>query len=63
MTKRPKAIIYCRVSTKEQADEGNSLSTQQKLCREYCKSKGYNVEDVYVEAGESAKTANSCKDV
>ena len=58
MTNKPKAIIYCRVSTKEQADEGNSLGTQQKLCREYCRTKGYEVAEVYIEAGESAKTAN-----
>jgi len=30
-----KAVIYCRVSTKEQADEGHSLETQERLCREY----------------------------
>ncbi|WP_205411254.1 recombinase family protein, partial [Mucilaginibacter pineti] len=30
-----KAVLYCRVSTKEQAEEGNSLVTQERVCREY----------------------------
>jgi len=30
-----KAIIYVRVSTKEQVEEGNSLDTQERLCLEY----------------------------
>ena len=55
-TKR--AIIYCRVSTLEQAEEGGSLATQERLCREYAAKHGYQVVDVYVERGESAKTAN-----
>ena len=55
-TKR--AVIYCRVSTKEQVDEGNSLSTQEKLCREYADKNRYEIaHDVFVEQGESAKTA------
>lgn len=55
---KKRALIYVRVSTTEQADEGNSLKTQEKLCREYAAKLGYEVVDVYVEAGESAKTAN-----
>ncbi len=53
-----KAVIYVRVSTKEQVDEGNSLITQEKLCREYALSNGYEVVEIYSEQGESAKTAN-----
>jgi site-specific DNA recombinase len=52
-----RAVIYVRVSTKEQVDEGNSLNTQEKLCREYCIKNGYEVVIVYIEQGESAKTA------
>jgi len=52
-----KAIIYCRVSTQEQADEGNSLTTQQRICRDYANKNGYEVAHVFVEEGESAKTA------
>jgi site-specific DNA recombinase len=51
-------VIYCRVSTKEQAEEGNSLITQQRLCREYAATNGYTVSGIYIEQGESAKTAD-----
>ena len=53
-----RAVIYVRVSTKEQADEGNSLVTQEKICREYSRKNGIEVIKVFVERGESAKTAN-----
>ncbi len=52
------AVIYCRVSTKEQVDEGNSLNTQEKQCREYAIKNGFEVVQVFVEQGESAKTAD-----
>ena len=55
--KKPGAIIYCRVSTKEQVDEGNSLVTQERLCRDYALKQGYEVVNVFTEEGESAKTA------
>lgn len=53
-----KAVLYCRVSTKEQVEEGNSLVTQEKNCREYAKKNGYEITAVYIEQGESAKTAD-----
>ena len=53
-----KAVLYCRVSTKEQVDEGNSLSTQEKTCREYCAKNDYEIAKVFLEQGESAKTAD-----
>lgn len=53
-----KAVIYCRVSTKEQVDEGNSLVSQERLCREYALKEGYNVVEIFIEKGESAKTAD-----
>ena len=48
------------MSTKEQVDEGNSLSTQEKICRDYALKNGYSVEDndIFIEQGESAKTAD-----
>lgn len=52
-----KAVIYCRVSTKEQVEEGNSLSTQEKNCRDYAIKNGYEIAEVFIEQGESAKTA------
>lgn len=51
------AVIYCRVSTKEQV-ANMSLPTQLKACREYCRRQGYEVLEAFVEEGESAKTAD-----
>ena len=50
-------IIYCRVSSKEQV-EGTSLENQERLCREYATRNGLNILKVFVEMGESAKTAD-----
>lgn len=52
------AVIYCRVSTKEQAEDGGSLATQERVCREYAAKHGYTVIAIYVEEGESAKTTD-----
>ena len=51
------AVIYCRVSTAEQT-ENFSLPTQAKACRAYCEKHGYSVVKEFVDAGESAKTAD-----
>lgn len=53
-----KALIYCRVSTKEQVKEGNSLATQERICREYAIKHGFEVAGVFVDQGESAKTTD-----
>lgn len=50
-------IIYCRVSSKEQI-EGTSLATQERVCRDYAERYGMVVLRVFVEMGESAKTAD-----
>lgn len=50
-----RAVIYCRVSTSEQA-QNLSLPTQERLCREYCERQGFEVAEVFIERGESAKT-------
>jgi len=47
-----------RVSTKEQVDEGSSLATQEKICKEYAFKNGYEIIKVFIEQGESAKNAN-----
>jgi DNA invertase Pin-like site-specific DNA recombinase len=49
-------IIYCRVSSTEQVD-GTSLESQEKVCREFCAREHIQVLKVFVEKGESAKTA------
>ncbi len=53
-----KAVIYCRVSTKEQVEEGNSLATQEKVCRQYALTHGYEIIETFIEPGESAKTTD-----
>ncbi len=52
-----KAVIYCRVSTEEQV-KNLSLSTQKKVCSDYCNRQGFEVDNVFIEEGESAKTTN-----
>jgi site-specific DNA recombinase len=51
------AVIYVRVSTKEQT-ENLSLPTQLKACEEYCGRQGFHVLARFREEGESAKTAD-----
>jgi site-specific DNA recombinase len=50
-----KAVIYCRVSTKEQV-ENLSLETQEKACRRYCLQQSIEIVRVFIEEGKSAKT-------
>jgi site-specific DNA recombinase len=57
VTKTTTGIIYCRVSSKEQV-EGTSLEMQERQCRDYAKRNEIEVLSVFVEKGESAKTAN-----
>lgn len=52
----PKCVIYARVSSREQEDEGYSIEAQLKLLREYAAKHGYEVVREYVEA-HSAKEA------
>ena len=52
-----KVILYLRVSTKEQV-QGSSLETQEDSCRRYARDNGYEIVRVFIEKGESAKTAD-----
>src|SRR5688572_25307692 len=38
-----KAVLYCRVSSKEQADEGYSLEAQESLLKDYAQKNGFEV--------------------
>lgn len=58
MKETKQAVIYCRVSTKEQVEEGNSLVTQERNCREYALKNNLTIVRVFIELGESAKTAD-----
>lgn len=51
------AVIYIRVSTKEQT-ENLSLPTQLRACEEYCRREGFEVIERFREEGESAKSAD-----
>ena len=50
------AIIYCRVSTNEQASSGLGLEDQQRRCIGYCQAQGWRVAGIFVDAGISAST-------
>ncbi len=51
----PKAAIYVRVSTAEQAKEGFSLAAQEDTLKNYAKTLGYNLYKIYKDEGKSAK--------
>lgn len=52
------AVIYTRVSTREQAIDGMSLITQAKQCHAYAAHNDYKVIELFKEEGQSAKTIN-----
>lgn len=45
--KENRAIIYCRVSSERQKNEGHGLDSQEHRCRQYAQSKGYAVDEVF----------------
>jgi DNA invertase Pin-like site-specific DNA recombinase len=51
------AVIYVRVSTKEQT-ENLSLPTQLRACEEYYRRQGYEILARFHEEGESAKSTD-----
>lgn len=50
------AVIYARVSTDEQAEQGVSLDMQVARCMEYVEARGLTLTDTIVDPGFSAKT-------
>lgn len=50
MNKKPYALIYCRVSSVRQEQEGNGLESQQQRCEQYAESKGYEVKKVFLDS-------------
>ena len=52
------AIAYIRVSGQRQVAEGNSLVSQEKLALSHALKKGYAVDKVFIERGESAKSVD-----
>lgn len=53
---RKKAIIYTRVSTKEQAETNSSLETQKKYCEQYALKTGLQIVGYFGGTHESAKS-------
>lgn len=53
-----KAVIYCRVSTEEQAREGESLDSQERRCLAFAEQNDYQVVEKFIERGESGRTSN-----
>jgi len=62
-TSQPRAVIYLRVSTREQANrggevEGFSIPAQRDACLRKAESLGADVVEQFLDAGESARSAN-----
>ena len=52
---QPRAVLYLRVSTREQAEEGYSLDAQERVLTDHCKRRKYNIVGIYRDEGISAK--------
>ena len=52
------AVAYCRVSTDEQAKEGLSIETQEKVCNEHIIKDGYEPLPALKDEGKSGKDMN-----
>ena len=56
---RRQAVIYARVSSKEQEKEGFSIGAQLKLLREYSVTQGFRVAQEYVDVETAKQTGRS----
>lgn len=52
ITKKP-CLIYCRVSSKRQMEDGNGLDSQLVRCENFAKANNYEIEKVFKEKGIS----------
>lgn len=53
-----KAIIYCRVSTTGQSEDGVSLENQRMRAEAWCVANGYDSEAVFIESMSGGKASN-----
>ncbi len=53
-----KVIIYCRVSSRKQVNDGNGLDSQEQACRAWARARGLTVERVFAEKGISGSTSD-----
>ena len=51
-----KAVVYCRVSTSDQADNGQSIEAQEIICRREAEKDGYIIIKVIKDEGKSGGT-------
>lgn len=51
-----KAVVYCRVSTSDQADHGQSIEAQESICTREAEKDGYTVLKVIKDEGRSGGT-------
>lgn len=58
MFEMKKACVYTRVSTQEQANEGYSIEEQERMCKAYIESKGWEYVGTYSDPGISGRTMN-----
>src|SRR6202163_1636447 len=58
-TARKQAVIYARVSSKEQEKEGFSIPSQLKLLREYAAAQGFVVAQEYVDVETAKQTGRA----
>ena len=57
MLDKKRAVIYCRVSTEEQAREGESLDSQRRRCLDFADRQGWEIVNEFIERGESGRTS------
>src|SRR5207245_8227834 len=53
-----RAVVYVRVSSKEQAETGYSMDAQKEACLRYVADRGWELGGVFTDRGESARTAD-----
>ncbi len=58
MKKGNGAVVYVRVSTDEQANGPLNLSNQRIRCIEHCERNGWPIVEVFIDPGESARSAD-----
>ncbi len=56
MSEKKRAVGYRRVSSRESANTGESLTTQDKAIKDFCKSKGLELIKIYTDEGISGGT-------
>jgi DNA invertase Pin-like site-specific DNA recombinase len=52
-TKYKTAVVYMRTGSSDQADMGNGLESQQRICEDSARKRGLHVTRIYADAGVS----------